>query len=171
MYRPVTGICMATVLFVCSALGFPVPPASPPPATAALVLGAGGTVTIAAGGTLGIAADGFEPGAGVTVALYSTAITLAEVVADGDGRIATTVVLPADVAGEHTIAVLGVGSGGTGRSLQAPVRIAAPPSNGVGVLARTGLRVARWTLFGIGLLVLGLVLVRTSVMSRPLYRR
>ncbi|WP_162584019.1 LPXTG cell wall anchor domain-containing protein [Variovorax sp. PBS-H4] len=72
----------------------------------------GYTGAVTAGGTLQIEATGFPAGENVTVTMYSTPIVLATPLADAQGRVVTTVIIPPDTAaGIHTIEVKGESTG------------------------------------------------------------
>jgi hypothetical protein len=69
---------------------------------------------VAQGATVRVEASGLPAGAQVEVWLHSTPQRLATVTADGDGRIAVTVRVPASTpAGAHTIEVVAGAASGT----------------------------------------------------------
>ena len=83
------------------------PPATPP--TGADPLTGLSTTQVGAGGTIEVDEGGFEPGESVNIVLYSTPVVLkAGVAADGDGRVVTSVRVPASTpSGAHTLVLYG----------------------------------------------------------------
>ena len=61
------------------------------------------------GGSLVVSGTGFAPGAHLTIEFHSTVVVLAHVTTDADGAFSTTVTIPADAVGHHTITVSGGG--------------------------------------------------------------
>lgn len=166
MYRGVAGICFATLLFVCSAAGFPVAPGARPPANGQLVLGSPPQTTqIVEGGQLVVSGSGFHPTSNLTLALYSTPQTLASITTDAAGSFRTTVTVPQGSVGDHTVSAIGLAPNRSARVLEAPLKVVARSAS-PGDLARTGVQAALWTAGGIVLVVSGLVLVRTAALRR-----
>jgi hypothetical protein len=171
--KPVAGVCVSTALFVCGAAGYPQATSELPPATGTLVLGGSSNgaapTSIAAGGSFVISGDGFSNNAAVTIVVYSEPRELGRTVATAAGRIDTSVTLPDDLTGRHTVTALGNGADGNPRSLQAAVDVRAlSDSANPASLAYTGLSVAGLLAGGIGLIVAGFALVRTTVFGRRL---
>jgi hypothetical protein len=172
VYGRAVGICLATTLFICSVAGFPVPPSSLPASSGNLTLSAGGggdVPVLSPGAEVEVSGAGFADGASVTVAVYSEPQSLAEVVAGSDGAIDTTVQLPRGLSeGRHTLAAFGVSPGGTGMSLQGGFTVRSAAVATGPTLAYTGFHLLIYLAGGLGLVVVGLVLVRTAAMRRRL---
>lgn len=142
----------------------------------------GYTGSVVAGGTLQIDAAGFLPGEEVVITMYSTPVVLATLLADTQGRVVTTVTIPADTAaGSHTIEVAGrtsglsvrlpiqvlAAGGGTTTTTTAPPRTTTTRSGPV--LAATGTTASAMIPWAAGLVLLGgaaLVLTRRRSTSR-----
>lgn len=162
--KPVAGFCAATALFVCGAAGFPTPPSSAPPATAALSLGGVSTTSLVAGQQLDLSADGFAANAAITVVQYSEPTPLGTAVADGAGRLATRVSLDPDLSGTHTIVAMGLAPDGSGMAVTSEVTIASrsvSPS-GASELAWTGVQTLPWVGGSILALLSGGALIRAA---------
>lgn len=107
------------------------------------------------GGTMTMSGDGFAAETSVTITLESTLVTLGSTTTDGSGAFETTVTIPADTpAGSHTLKATGEAAGGGTLVLSQEIVVGGP-------LARTGQNVAAWLVIGLGLVGLGVMLVRT----------
>lgn len=164
--KPAAGVCLATALFVCGASGFPLAPGSLPPASGSLSLSASVTSSahFAPGATLTLDGSGYAPRAAVSVAIYSSPITLAHVTADASGHLHTSVQLPTSLRGTHTLTAIGDGSAGAPRVLESVVDITAPSQ--AALLAHTGFDAATWGLGALAMIISGFALVRTAVFGR-----
>lgn len=169
MYRQVGGVCLATLLFVCGATGFPLAPLDKPPSNGPVVVQVGGedTGTVTEGGTFQAAAQGFAAEAAVTFALYSSPTEVAHAVADAAGNVSAEVELPSGVTNQHTLVALGNAPDGSTRALESTITIA-PAAAPAASLAYTGARVGMLALAGVLLLLVGLGLVRTAAFRRRL---
>lgn len=175
MYGRVTGICLATTLFICGVAGFPTAPSSVPASSGSLTLtqGGGSGGTFAPGASIELQGSGFAPDAAVTVAIYSQPESLAETAADHQGHLDVTVQLPATLeTGRHTLVALGVSAHGTGMALTAPITVTTAAASSAGSapaqLAWTGFNLIAYLMTGLVLVVAGLVLIRTAGMRRRL---
>jgi ribosomal protein S11 len=120
------------------------------------------TTTPTAGGTLGIIGTGFGVTEVVTLTLHTQTFTLGSATTDSSGSFNTTVTLPADVIGSHTVVATG-GTSGLSASAAitilaaataaAPAAPAAPPATGG--IAFTGVAVIGIGLLGVALLAAG----------------
>lgn len=162
--KPMAGICVATALYLCGVTGYPVAPAELPLAEESMTT-AGNTVsTFSPGDTFEVTGDGFQNGAAVTISIYSEPRLLSEVVAGTDGTIAAMVTIPSDSPiGDHTISAIGLSPSGNARVLA--LQITVSPS---GSLPLTGFDTLRVMLVATGLLILGFVLIRSTVFGRRL---
>lgn len=170
--KPLAGVCMATALFVCSALGVPTLPSSPPAPDAVLIMSASGSGagTVTAGVPVTITGDGFAPNANIVVGIYSTPSQLDAFTATSTGSFTRSVTIPSDLTGSHTLVAEGNGPGGAARVLSTPVSVLAAGSS-ASALAFTGFNTALFALLGIALLVAGLAVVRTAAVARRRARR
>jgi hypothetical protein len=116
------------------------------------------TITLTGGGFLG--------NANLSVGGYSSPTSLATTTADGAGNFSVTFALPTGFTGTHTIAVVGNDPARNSRVLTAQITVTVPAA--VNQLARTGFSIARWTMAGVALLLIGFVLLRTVAFRRPL---
>ena len=167
--QPLAGFCAATAVFLCGLAGFPVASELLPPATGGLVLtsesGASET-TLLPGAEVRLLGAGFADEAAVTISLYSDPIGLGTTTADAEGEIDATVTLPDTLVGEHTISALGNAPDGSAHSLQATVSLERTAPAAAGTLAETGLRSAAIAATGLGMVVLGFALIRSTVYRR-----
>ncbi len=166
--KPLAGFCAATAVFVCSAAGFPAAPSSLPASSGILALSgsAGSAATLAPGATVTVAGGGYADEASVTIAVYSSPVELAHVMADASGRVDTSVTLPTGLTGAHTLTAIGDAPDGSAHSLEAAVILSAAST--ATVLPFTGIDVAGYLLGGFGMILAGFVLVRTTVFRRRL---
>lgn len=169
MYRGVTGLCLATVLFVCSALGFPIAPADQPAADGALVLGSGTTAHVSPGGRVTVSGTCFAPDANVTFALYPGGQEVGTATASEEGTVTASVAVPSGLSTASTLVALGNAPDGGSCVLEGSLTPVVATSGGApAALARTGASILLLTLGGVVLLLSGLVLVRTAVLRRRL---
>ena len=170
MYGRVTGVCLATALFICGVIGFPTPPSTVPAATGSLTMtqgAAGEAAAFTPGASISLKGGGFAADAAVTVAIYSQPRALAQTMADASGNLDVTVRLPGDLpTGRHTLVALGVGPDGSAVALTVPITVA--NGSGAAELAYTGFNVLAYLAGGVLLLVVGLVMLRTGIMRRRL---
>lgn len=127
----------------------------------------GYTGEVVAGGTLKIDAAGFLPGEKITVTLYSTPVVLATLLADAQGRVLTTVTIPAATApGAHTIEVKGESSGlkislpilvkaGAAGPTTTTSRPTSTPAKYTPLLAKTGTTASALVPWAAGLMLVG----------------
>jgi hypothetical protein len=166
MYKAITGMCVATLLFVCSATGFPVAPDSLPPSSGQLQLSpAPASSTFLEGAKIEVLGNGYLANSNITIASYTHPTLLGAATAGADGAFSVVVQLPDGLKGQHTLAAIGTAPDGSARVLEAKVRITPAPLS-AGTLARTGFNVAGWTVLGVGLFIGGLVAVRTAALRR-----
>jgi hypothetical protein len=111
---------------------------------------------------------GYASDAAVNVSIYSSPVDLADVVADANGNVVASVTIPASLTGPHTLSAIGNAPDGSARSLQASVNIVSPAPGSIGALPRTGIRVTALVTGGLGMILAGLVLVRTAAFRRRL---
>lgn len=162
--RPFAGLCVAAALVICGLTGYPVASNVLPGATGTLELDGGGSPpAMPTGSTFEVVGGGFGPGVAVTISVYSEPRLLAEVVADATGSIATSVQLPSGLTpGTHTVSAVGNGPDGELWALQSEIVVSAAdtlPFTGFSVVALTGA--------GILLMVVGFVVIRSTVFGRP----
>jgi hypothetical protein len=164
--KPLGGLCVATALFVCAPdTAAPIPPAVVPSADGSLAVnGLASAVTAEPGATVMVTGTGFADDANITVAVYSTPQTLAELVADDQGAFAVSVQLPAQLNGQHTLVALGLAPDGEPRSLAVPVFIS--PEAGDGEVPATGTNLGLLLGAGTMLTVAGLAVLRASYVRR-----
>ncbi len=165
--KPLAGVCASTALFVCGVAGVPVAPAELAPANGALVLSASDNGTpqvLRPGATVVLGGSGFADAAAINVSVYSTPVSLGNLVADDEGQFTTAVTLPKDLTGRHTLSAIGNAPNGSGRSVQASVTLAAdtPAAVGISQLPKTGIQAASAVLGAGGLLIVGFALIRTA---------
>lgn len=159
--KPLAGLCTATALFLCSITGYPIPPPELPLADASLVYE--GNVVLSPGSEVEVTGDGFASGAAVSISVYSEPQLLNEVVADSGGAISAVVGLPSDLPlGSHTISAIGVAPSGEARVLQVVIDV------GPATLPFTGFDTLLTVVSGLGLLIAGFVLIRSTVYRRRL---
>jgi len=113
-----------------------------------------------------VAGGGYADEASVTIAVYSSPVELAHVMADASGRVDTSVTLPTGLTGAHTLTAIGDAPDGSAHSLEAAVILSAAST--ATVLPFTGIDVAGYLLGGFGMILAGFVLVRTTVFRRRL---
>lgn len=159
---PMAGICLATALFLCGLTGYPVTPAELPLADANMTAVPDAS-TFSPGDTFEVTGDGFRDGAAITISLYSDPLLLSEVVAAADGTMVAEVTIPPDAPpGNHTISAIGLAPSGDARALAMQIQVSSS-----GALPMTGLDTVGVLLIGLGLVVLGFVLIRSTVFGRP----
>jgi hypothetical protein len=163
--KPLAGVCLATAVFVCSAVGAPLLPESPPPANAPLTLpSTGGSTTLTAGGSVTIHGTGFAPHANISIGVYSSPTNLDAITADATGAFTDSVTIPAAFSGSHTLVAEGDAPDGSARVLASPITVQA--ASGSGSLPFTGLNTALLALSGLGLILAGFALVRAAALGR-----
>ena len=168
--KPLSGVCLATAVFVCSSLGAPILPRAPPAANAPLTLAATqGTATLTAGAPVVVKGSGFAPNANISIGVYSSPTDLDALTADATGSFSDSVTIPASFSGAHTLVAEGVAPDGSARVLETPITVRAASS--AGTLPFTGANTALMALSGLGLIVSGLALIRTAAVSRRRRRR
>ena len=168
--KPLSGVCLATAVFVCSALGVPSLPGSPPPANAPLVLpSSGGSTTLTAGAPVTISGSGFASNANIVIGVYSSPIQLDALTANASGSFSDPVTIPSSLSGAHTLVAEGNAPGGSARVLSTPITVRAAASSGT--LPFTGVNTALMVLSGFGLIVAGFALVRAAALARRRARR
>lgn len=169
--KPLVGVCMATAIFVCSAVGLPILPQTPPPPTASLTLpSSGGSARLTAGAPVEISGGGFAAHANIVVGVYSSPTELDAVTADAGGAFTDTVTIPRSLSGSHTLVAQGNAPDGSARVLSTPIMISAAAAT-PGSLPFTGARALPITLIGLCLLVGGFVLTRAAALGRRRVRR
>lgn len=173
--KPIAGFCAATAVFICSASGFPVAPASVPLSSGTLVMSgaSSGVTNVTAGQKVTLSGSGYAGDAAVAIAVYSSPDQLANVVASPSGQVQTTVTVPRDLLGSHILVALGNDPGGAARALEAPINVSAPSASSVTnmTLPFTGMNVVGLLLGGFGLILAGFVLIRTAVFRRKFLTR
>jgi hypothetical protein len=168
--KPLAGVCLATAVFVCSAIGAPSLPGSPPPPNAPLTLtSSGGSATLTAGTTVTMRGSGFAPNANISIGIYSSPIRLDAVTADATGAFSDAVSIPASFSGSHTLVAEGNAPDGSPRVLSSSITVRAAATSGS--LPFTGARTALLALSGLGLVVAGFALVRAAALARRRSRR
>ena len=103
----------------------PVIPAQPPVTDAVLESPTDQDDTTAPGATLTIRGTGYAPNSEVALVVYSAPVSLGTVVTDIFGEFSTEVVVPATLAGEHTIAAIGADPRGNPRAMRLDITVAA----------------------------------------------
>lgn len=167
--KPLTGVCLATAVFVCSAIGAPSLPGSPPAPNAPLSLpSTGGSASLTAGAPVTIHGGGFAAHANIAVGVYSSPTSLDALTADATGSFTDTVTIPSSLSGSHTLVVEGNAPDGTARVLSSKITVQAARS---GTLPFTGLNTTLLALSGLGLVVAGFALVRSAALARRGSRR
>lgn len=115
------------------------------------------------GGTVGVTGHDFGANDSVSITLQPGAINLASTSSNASGDVSTTVSLPANVAGTHTLVLL---DAATSQSATCSINIGGSGTGGEssggssgGGLSATGVAVASILVVGLGLLVGGAVLL------------
>ncbi|MGE3619122.1 MAG: LPXTG cell wall anchor domain-containing protein [Acidimicrobiia bacterium] len=133
-------------------------------------------ISVRAGGQITVSGSGFIPGEQVQVILHSDPIVLGVVVADDQGAVSTTQLIPSNApVGSHQIELRGVTSGVSVLSADFQVtaaaagpstRTSATGTTASGALPRTGSSTGAQVALGLALLGGGFVLVTTSERTR-----
>lgn len=158
MVRRSTGMLIATLAVLLTALGFAASASAAPYANQGTV--SVSTTNPSVGGTLTVGGSGFASGETVDLTLHSAVYQLGSTKADSSGSFSATVTLPSGVSGRHEIVATGVTSG-----VKAITSIcigscstaagAGGAGSGGGGLASTGVAVAAIGGFGLILLIGG----------------
>jgi len=167
--KPLAGVCLATTIFVCSAIGAPSLPSSPPAPNAPLSLPSTGSTALTAGTPVTVHGSGFARNANITIGVYSSPINLDALTADSSGSFTDSVTIPVSLSGSHTLVAEGNAPDGSARVLSSKITVAA--ASVAGTLPFTGLNTALLALSGLGLVVAGFALVRTAAVARRRARR
>ncbi|WP_432967767.1 fibronectin type III domain-containing protein [Dactylosporangium sp. CA-233914] len=157
----------------------PALPADVPP-SAGKVDNSSGT-DVAPGEQITLSGTGYQPHSTITVAIYSTPLTLATTTTDGSGAFSIAVTVPAGYTGTHTLVASGVDNSGQPRYLTLGIDIAVQhviggdhtsgddtgtgsgPSGGSGsTLAVTGGPISSIAMFGLCLVLAGFAFVTLS---------
>ncbi|MER7274684.1 hypothetical protein ABT369_09525 [Dactylosporangium sp. NPDC000244] len=132
-------------------------PATAPPAPDGALTGATDT-TPQPGQTITITGSGYKPNTTITVAIYSTPVTVGTVTTDGTGAFSATVTVPAGLApGSHTLVAAGLAPDNTVRYLTAAVTVV-PTAVATGPLPVTGAAVTGLAQLGSIAVIIGVLL-------------
>lgn len=120
------------------------------------------------GETITVEGSGFAAGAPVTIGIYSVPRELKTVTADAFGRFVTSVVIPADMRGPHTLVAVGIAPDGSVRRLVTAIALpGADGSTGAASMPATGATSAEPVLaIGLGVLVVGGLLLGFARLRR-----
>ena len=169
--KPLSGVCLATAVFVCSALGVPSLPTSPPPANAPLVLpSSAGSTTLIVGAPVTVSGSGFASNANIVIGVYSSPIQLDALTANASGSFSDSVTIPSSLSGAHTLVAEGNAPDGSARVLSTAITVRAAASTGT-TLPFTGINTVLMVLSGLGLIVAGFALARSAALARRRARR
>jgi sugar lactone lactonase YvrE len=155
---PAAGITPETSAVPLDAPSVPTTGVSTEPPTA-LALSAS---AVNVGDTVTVTGEGYLPGSKVTIELHSDPVVLGTADVRSNGSFTFTAALPAGVVGKHRIVVQGFDAIKGPRTADLPLTISQRASSTTNELAFTGGEARVLTMFGFGMIALGLFFRRRS---------